>query len=95
MANPKAPGKTPRKKREYASNRERFVVLGTDRTKSAIKAIDRLGNLSSPSHEYGEADVTKIMDALVAAITRTEHRLRNRTKAAEPTFSLTDGKSQA
>lgn len=84
--------KAPRKRKEYASARERFVVLGTDRTKRAIASIERIGNLSSAAYEYDDADVRKIVSALAVALERTEQRLVNRSKAPEPTFSLDGGK---
>jgi hypothetical protein len=60
--------------------RQRFVRLANKRVVKAIKAIQLLGNLSSPAYQYDENDVTKIFEAIQTEVGQARSKFSNREK---------------
>jgi hypothetical protein len=65
------PGVTPR---------QRLVRLVSKRVVKAIKAIQLLGNLSSPEYQYDKNDVTKIFEAIQSEVDQARSKFSNREK---------------
>ena len=57
---------------------DKFVRLGNDRTKKAIKAIRRIGLLGSPAYERTSVEIEKIRQALQKTVDETIIRLKGR-----------------
>ena len=62
------------------SPRQRFVRLANKRVVKAIKAIQLLGNLSSPAYQYDENDVIKIFEAIQTEVEQARSKFANREK---------------
>jgi hypothetical protein len=62
------------------TRRQRFVRLANKRVVKAIKAIQLLGNLSSPAHQYDENDVTKIFEAIQTEVDQARSKFSNHEK---------------
>jgi hypothetical protein len=62
------------------SPRQKFVRLANKRVVKAIKAIQLLGNLSSPAYQYDENDVIKIFEAIQAEVEQARSKFSNREK---------------
>lgn len=59
------------------ARRDNFCRLGEIRSRNAVKAIQRIGNLSnSNDYAFTEADVALIMDAIKLELQATESRFK-------------------
>jgi hypothetical protein len=72
---------------ERETARERFVRLANKRVVKAIKAIQLLGNLSNPTYQYDEKDVTKIFKAIQSEVDQARSKFSTREKGGS-VFSL-------
>jgi hypothetical protein len=62
--------------------RQRFVRLANKRVVKAIRAIQLVGNLSSPAYQYDEKDVIKIFDAIQSEVDQARSKFSKREKAS-------------
>jgi hypothetical protein len=68
--------------------RQKFVKLAEGRTKAALNAIRKIGNLSNRrAYQFTDADTKKIFKALRDAIADTEHKFVS-TDDAKDSFKL-------
>ena len=69
--------------------REKFVRLAEGRTRTALDAIRKIGNLSNKrAYEYDDQDVKKIIRALREATNELERRFSSTTGGDTETFKL-------
>ncbi len=78
-------GKRPRKTRTKAppneTPTERFVRVGSIRVSAAIKALEGVGGLASPSYEYTGEQIDAALTALHEAFEEAALKLRARLEA--------------
>jgi hypothetical protein len=71
------------------TRRERFVEVGTRRTKMVLKDIRRLANCANRSaYQYDEADVQKIFGAIERELQAARDRFNTKEERKEIDFSL-------
>ena len=63
---------------EGETKHERFLRLGAARMNKVLHGLDQIANLSSPTYEYADAEVDRMMTAIRASADNTERRLRRR-----------------
>lgn len=69
--------------------REKFVRLAEGRTRTALEAIRKIGNLSNKrAYEFDEQDVKKITKALREATNDLERKFGSSQGADAETFKL-------
>lgn len=69
--------------------REKFVKLAEGRTRTALDAIRKIGNLSNRrAYEYDEHDVKKIIKALRDATGELERKFSPASASESDTFKL-------
>jgi hypothetical protein len=72
-----------------ATKREKFVQLAESRTANAIRGIRVIGKLGNKSHyDYSEADVKKIVGALIKEIESLKARMGEKSRKDEVDFKL-------
>lgn len=71
------------------AKRKKFIKLAEQRTNTAIKRIELIGNLGNHYvYEYNEEDTGKIIDALEAAVEKVKTRLNGSEKRSQESFKL-------
>ncbi|WP_170790264.1 hypothetical protein [Ruegeria lacuscaerulensis] len=69
--------------------REKFVKLAEGRTRSALDAIRKIGNLSNKrAYDYDDQDVKKIIKALREATSELERKFNPTSASDSDTFKL-------
>ncbi len=69
--------------------REKFVKLAEGRTRTALDAIRKIGNLSNKrAYEYDDQDVKKIIKALREATSDLERKFSSSSAGDSETFKL-------
>ncbi|WP_170363917.1 hypothetical protein [Ruegeria sp. HKCCA5014] len=69
--------------------REKFVKLAEGRTRSALDAIRKIGNLSNRrAYDYDDQDVKKIIKALREATSELERKFNPTSASDSDTFKL-------
>jgi hypothetical protein len=72
-----------------SEKREKFVRLAEGRTRTALDAIRKIGNLSNKrAYEYSDSDVKKIIRALREASNDLERKFGSSTPNETETFKL-------
>jgi hypothetical protein len=72
-----------------SEKREKFVRLAEGRTRTALDAIRKIGNLSNKrAYEYDEQDVKKITRALREATNDLERKFTSSTGGEPEAFKL-------
>ena len=72
-----------------SEKREKFVKLAEGRTRTALDAIRKIGNLSNKrAYEYDEKDVKKIIKALREATGELERKFNPSSSNDSDTFRL-------
>lgn len=74
---------------EINGKRDKFVQLAESRTVNAIRAIRVIGKLGNKSHyQYDEADVKKIVSALIKEIDALKARMTEQGNRVAVDFKL-------
>jgi len=74
---------------DMSEKREKFVRLAEGRTRTALDAIRKIGNLSNKrAYEYDEQDVKKITRALREATNDLERKFTSSTGGEPEAFKL-------
>lgn len=72
-----------------SQKREKFVKLAEGRTRSALEAIRKIGNLSNRrAYDFDEGDVRKIIKALRDAVSDLERKFGSTASAEKDVFKL-------
>ncbi|WP_425080063.1 hypothetical protein [Ruegeria denitrificans] len=72
-----------------SEKREKFVKLAEGRTRTALDAIRKIGNLSNKrAYDYDEKDVKKIIKALREATGELERKFNPSSSSDSDTFKL-------
>ena len=72
-----------------SKKREKFVKLAEGRTRTALDAIRKIGNLSNKrAYEYDEQDVKKIVRALREATSDLERKFTSSSVGDSEIFKL-------
>ncbi|WP_170534732.1 hypothetical protein [Ruegeria sp. HKCCSP351] len=72
-----------------SEKREKFVKLAEGRTRTALDAIRKIGNLSNKrAYDYDEKDVKKIIKALREATSELERKFNPSSSSDSDTFKL-------
>lgn len=73
----------------HLSPRERFIKAANTRVNATLEGLTRVAKLNSPTFEYTEDDVQKIMDAVREKVEHVEAVLMKEATVQEG-FSLDD-----
>ena len=72
-----------------SEKREKFVKLAEGRTRTALDAIRKIGNLSNKrAYEFDEQDVKKIIKALREATSDLERKFNPSSSVESESFKL-------
>lgn len=72
-----------------SDKREKFVKLAEGRTRTALDAIRKIGNLSNKrAYEYDDQDIKKIIKALREATSELERKFSPATAKDSDAFTL-------
>ncbi|ASS53270.1 MULTISPECIES: hypothetical protein [Rhizobium] len=72
-----------------SEKREKFVKLAEGRTRLALEAVRKIGNLSNRrAYEFDEGDVKKIVKALRDAVSDLERKFGSSASSEKDVFKL-------